>query len=32
MLADEKTVQQLKPHNDRMLLMLMWFRLHTRRS
>jgi hypothetical protein len=32
LLADESSERQLKPHNDRMLLMLMWFRLHTRRG
>jgi hypothetical protein len=32
MLADERTVRQLKPHNDRLMLMLMLLRLHTHRS
>lgn len=32
LLADERSERQLRPHNDRMLLMLMWLRLHTRRS
>lgn len=32
LLADERSERQLRPRNDRMLLMLMWFRLHTRRS
>jgi hypothetical protein len=30
LLADERSERQLRPRNDRMLLMLMWFRLHTR--
>lgn len=32
LLADESSERQFRPRNDRMLLMLMWFRLHTRRS
>jgi hypothetical protein len=32
MLADERTVRQIKPHNDRLMLMLMLLRLHTHRS
>jgi hypothetical protein len=32
LLADARSERQLRPHNDRMLLMLMWLRLHTRRG
>lgn len=32
LLADERTERQLKPANDRALLMLMWLRLHTHSS
>jgi hypothetical protein len=32
LLADERLERQLRPHDDRMLLMLMWLRLHTHRS
>jgi hypothetical protein len=32
LLADEGSERQLRSRNDRMLLMLMWFRLHTHRS
>jgi hypothetical protein len=32
LLADNRPERQLRPHNDRMLLMLMLLRLHTRRS
>jgi hypothetical protein len=32
LLADERSERQFRPRDDRMLLMLMWLRLHTRRS
>lgn len=32
LLADGRSERQFRPRNDRMLLMLMWFRLHTRRG
>jgi hypothetical protein len=32
LLSDEGSERQLRSRDDRMLLMLMWFRLHTRRS
>jgi hypothetical protein len=32
LLADERPERQLRPHDDRILLMLMWLRLHTHHS
>jgi len=32
MLADERTVSQLKPHNDRLMMMLMLMQLHQHRD